>query len=101
MVTSGDYQRYYKVDGIMYHHLIDPETLMPAAHYRSVTVYVGDSGEADFLSTTLFLLPYEKSRKLADELESVEALWVFPDGSFKATEGMKPMLKVLGGASNK
>lgn len=101
VVTSGDYQRYYKVDGIMYHHLIDPETLMPAAHYRSVTVYVGDSGEADFLSTTLFLLPYEKSRKLADELESVEALWVFPDGSFKATEGMKPMLKVLGGASNK
>lgn len=101
VVTSGDYQRYYMVDGKAYHHLIDPETLMPAVHYRSVTVYAEDSREADFLSTTLFLLPYEKSRKLADELDGVEALWVFPDGSLEATEGMKSMLKVLGGATNK
>ncbi len=100
-VTSGDYQRYYTVDGRMYHHLIDPETLMPASYYRSVTVYAMDSAEADFLSTTLFLLPYEKSRKLADDMEGIEALWVFPDGSIQATEGMKSMLKVLGGATNK
>ena len=100
-VTSGDYQRYYKVDGRKYHHLIDPETLMPASHYRSVTVYAVDSAEADFLSTTLFLLPYEKSRKLAEDMEGIEALWVFPDGSIEVTDGMKTMLKVLGGATNK
>lgn len=100
VVTSGDYQRYYEVDGKRYHHLIDPETLMPADHYRSVSVYVEDSGVADFMSTTLFLLPYEKSRKLAETM-GVEALWVFPDGKLEATEGMKAMLKVLGGATNK
>ena len=100
-VTSGDYQRYYTVDGRRYHHLIDPETLMPAFHYRSVTVYAMDSAQADFMSTTLFLLPYEKSRKLADDMEGIEAMWVFPDGSIQATDGMKSMLKVLGGATNK
>lgn len=100
VVTSGDYQRYYEVDGKRYHHLIDPETLMPADYYRSVTVYVEDSGVADFMSTTLFLLPYEESRKLAEAM-GVEALWVFPDGKLEITEDMKAMLKVLGGATNK
>jgi len=100
VVTSGDYQRYYEVDGRRYHHLIDPETLMPATHYRSVSVYVEDSGVADFISTTLFLLPYEESRKMAEKT-GVEALWVFPDGRLEVTDGMKAMLKVLGGATNK
>lgn len=100
VVTSGDYQRYYKVNGRMYHHLIDPKTLMPADHYRSVTVHAMDSGLADFLSSTLFLLPYEESRRLTDQLDGVEALWVFPDGTIEVTEGMKSILKVLGGATN-
>lgn len=101
VVTSGDYQRYYEVDGKRYHHLIDPETLMPASHYRSVTVYTENSAEADFMSTTLFLLPFDESRKLAMEMDGVEALWIFADGHIEATDGMKSMLKVMGGASNK
>ena len=101
VVTSGDYQRYYKVDGKIYHHLIDPGTLMPATYYRSVSVYTQSSAEADFLSTTLFLSPYEKGRKIAGELDGVEALWVFPDGHIEVTDGMKSMLKIMGGASNK
>lgn len=101
VVTSGDYQRYYVVDGERMHHLIDPNTLMPAVHYRAVTVITKDSGAADFLSSTLFLLPYEKSRALAESLEGVEALWVMPDREILATEGMKATLKNLGGSTNK
>ena len=96
VVSSGDYQRYYTEGGKRYHHLIDPETLMPADHYRAVTVVAGDSAVADYLSTELFLLPYAESRALADSLDGVEAIWVMPDGEVKITRGLEAMLKSRG-----
>ncbi len=95
VVSSGDYQRYYVVDGKRYHHLIDPETLMPAEHYRSVTVVGQDSGVADYLSTELFLLPWPESRVLAEQL-GVEALWVMPDGTIETTEGLRRIMRSRG-----
>ena len=43
LVISGDYQRYFTVDGVRYHHLIDPDTLFPAAYFNGVTVLCSDS----------------------------------------------------------
>lgn len=93
IVTSGDYQRYYVVDGTVYHHLIDPVTLMPANHFRVVTVMTPDSGLADFLSSTIFLLPLEKGLAVLRQYPGVEALWVLPDGTIRATEGMRQVLR--------
>lgn len=101
VVTSGDYQRYYTVDGKMYNHIIDPVTLMPATNFRSVSIIVKDSGFADFLSTTLFILPYEQGLEYIKGLGNVEAMWVLPDGTIKVTDGMKSTLKKLGGATSK
>jgi len=100
VVTSGDYQRTYVVDGKPYHHLIDPATLMPAVHYRSVTVMTPDPGLADFFSTTLFLLPYGESLAAAKK-DGIDALWIFPDGTVETTDGMKAVLRDLGGATNR
>ncbi len=100
VVTSGDYQRTYVVNGKTYHHLIDPETLMPANYFRAVTVIAKDSGKADFLSTTLFLLPLEEGKKIAEQ-EGIDALWILPDLSVVTTDGMKAVLKRIGNATNK
>lgn len=79
VVTSGDYQRTYQVDGKAYHHIIDPETLMPASYWRSVTVVCEDSGLADALSTALFLLPLEEGMELVSRVGAA-ALWIDASG---------------------
>jgi thiamine biosynthesis lipoprotein len=99
LVTSGDYQRQYEVDGKMYHHLIDPDTLMPAEYFRSVSIVANDSGIADFMSTTIFLTPYEEGRRLLETL-GIDAVWVMKDGTVQATDNARKVMKYMGGASN-
>lgn len=92
LVTSGDYQRSYTVDGKNYHHIIDPETLMPSTYWRSVSVLCDDSGLADCLSTALFLLPLEEGRTLAEEC-GVEAMWVDAQMNITQTTGFTAALR--------
>ena len=92
VVTSGDYQRCYMVDGKIYHHIIDPETLYPSEYWRSVTIVCGDSGLADALSTALFLLPYEEGLALAKEC-GAEALWVNEAGEQFYTPGFEALIR--------
>ncbi len=90
IVTSGDYQRFYKdIHGVRYHHLIDPDTLYPAVHFRSVSIITKDSGLADFLSSTVFLMPYEDGLKLVNSLDGVEAIWLLDDGKIRMSSGLK------------
>lgn len=100
LVTSGDYERYYVVDGQRYHHIIDPDTLYPAKYHRSVSILTEDSGLADALSTALFMMSVEDGKALIQSIregssplgagfkvEDLEAMWIDADGHQEYTDG--------------
>ena len=93
VVTSGDYQRYFTVDGVPYHHIIDPDTNYPAGYWRSVTILCGDSGVADALSTALFTLPQEEGQALLDAFQA-EAMWVRQDGTILYSPGFQAYIRI-------
>lgn len=93
VVTSGDYQRYFTVDGVPYHHIIDPDTNYPAGYWRSVTILCRDSGVADALSTALFTLPQEAGQALLDAFQA-EAMWVRQDGTILYSPGFQAYIRV-------
>ena len=93
LVTSGNYQRYYLVDGVRYHHIIDPATLMPSDRYRSVSVLCDDAGVADALSTALFCMDYDDGADLVDSLTDTEAMWVMPDGEQRYSDGFEKYMQ--------
>lgn len=89
VVTSGNYERYYMVEGKKYHHIIDPETLMPAGYFESITIITVDSGIADELSTAIYCMPYEQGLAIIDSLPDTEAFWVFTDGTIKYSDNFE------------
>lgn len=92
VVTSGDYQRAYVVDGKLYHHIIDPETLYPSQYWRSVTILCDDSGLADALSTALFLMPLADGQALLEKC-GAEALWVNAEGERFYSPGFEKSIR--------
>ncbi len=87
--TSGDYERYVTVDGVRYHHILDPATGYPArSGLCSVTIVCGSGLLADALSTACFVLGSEQGLDLAKSY-GAEALLVEEDGTLRMTEGMR------------
>lgn len=86
VVTSGDYQRtYLGPDQTPYSHLINPNTLFPETHFRSVTVMTKDSTLSDILSTSLFMMDYESGVSFINHFNKnnpdnhVSAVWIVDD----------------------
>ncbi len=93
VVTSGDYQRYYTVDGKRYAHIIDTQTLYPATYVQAVTVVCADSARADMISTALFCMSPEQGEALLSRNPEVEVLWVLMDGSVRYTDGFAALME--------
>ena len=89
VVTSGSYQRFYYVDGKPYHHIIHPDTLMPADEYLSVSIICNNSALGDALSTALFCMSQQEGAELIEAMDGVEAMWVTEDGNKTFSSGWK------------
>jgi len=94
-VTSGDYERFYEVDGTRYHHILDPRTGYPAASgLRSVTL-IGQSALAlDALSTAVFVLGAEAGLPLIRQA-GVEAVFVTDEMNVFCSEGLRGSFELL------
>jgi thiamine biosynthesis lipoprotein len=93
--TTGDYERYFEVDGRRYHHILDPDTGYPAqTGLRSVTV-IGDSGIiSEGLSTACFVLGRERSAALLDKY-GAEAIFVDDQDRVYLTVGVEDKFEML------
>lgn len=92
VVTSGWYQRYFRSNGKIYHHVIDPVSLFPPDYFLAVTIVYPDSGICDILSTVLMILSPEESYAYIKTIPGAKAFWVLADGSIKVSEGMNDLL---------
>ncbi len=93
VVTSGDYQRYYEVDGKKYCHIINPDTLMPSEYMSAVSVLCSDSALGDALSTTLFNMSIDDGRQLVESMDGVEAVWVDKEYNQTQSSGFEKYIK--------
>jgi len=77
VVTSGNYQRYFKKDDKLYHHIIDLTTGYPAdTGLNSVSIICPSSVDADMLSTICFLLGEKDGVELIESLNNTDAIFV-------------------------
>lgn len=89
VATSGDYERFFEVDGTRYCHILDTATGYPAHTVRAVTVIADDPALADAFSTALFVLPVSEGQALVEDTPDLEALWMMPDGTVQYSSGCK------------
>ena len=87
--TSGDYERAVVVDGVRYHHLLDPKKGRPARGARSVTVMAKDAITADIWSTSLFVIGTKKGLVLANKTKGIEAVFVDDNNKVHVTSGFQ------------
>ena len=80
LVTSGVYERFYVVDGVEYHHIINKDTLMPERNYLSVSIHTESSTVADALSTALFNMSVDEGRAVISSIPGTEVVYVLSSG---------------------
>jgi FAD:protein FMN transferase len=98
--TSGDYQRFFELDGHRYCHLLDPRSGHPVEHTEALTVLIPGGSEAgmrsDALSKPLFIAGPEHWRDYAQKLGVTQALRIGSDGSMQVTAALAARLQFVG-----
>lgn len=87
--TVGDYDNYFEVNGVRYHHLLNPATGMPADSCQSVTIVCNDAIQAEALSTAVFVMGPERGMALVKGFPETYAVIVDKTGKTTVSDGLK------------
>lgn len=100
--TSGDYQRFFELDGKRYAHLLDPRTAHPADHTEAVTVLIPAGAKAgtlsDATSKPIFIAGPDAWREMARKMQIGMVLRVDREGRIFVTEALRQRLEFIGQA---
>jgi len=93
--TSGDYDRFFEVDGVRYNHLIDPRTGWPVPGLNAVTVVAPTATAADALSTAVFVLGAEAGLSMLEQCSGVYGLVIQPGQNSDNFIGTEAVFSVI------
>ena len=94
VVSSGIYERCFKQNGKLYHHILNPKTGYPYDNSLvSVTIISDQSVDGDALSTTCFALGLDKGLKFAEK-KGVQAVFITEDYKLHYTDGFRDEINV-------
>ena len=86
LATSGNYRKFYEMDGKRYSHTIDPRSGYPVQHdLLSVTILAPEASTADVLATTCMVFGRKGAKEYLAQLQNVEYYFIYTgeDGTFK------------------
>jgi thiamine biosynthesis lipoprotein len=95
LFTSGNYQRFYRIDGKRLHHIIDPRSGKPSARISSATVLTGNPVLADVAATTLMIDGLDHSVSLAHSLGVDDYLIVSEDQKITISRSFASKIKLI------
>ena len=94
VVSSGIYERCFKQNGKLYHHILNPKTGYPYDNSLiSVTIISDQSVDGDALSTTCFALGLKDGLKFAEK-KGVQAVFITEDYELHYTDGFQDEINV-------
>ena len=92
VVSSGPYERYFKQNGKIYHHIMDTSTGYPVDNdLLGVTIISKESAAGDALSTGCFALGLQKGLELIDTLPDTYAAFITSDYTVHYSDGFEDM----------
>lgn len=97
LVTSGDYERFFKgPDGEIYHHIFDYQTGYPASNeLASVSILAKHAMDADALSTAIYAMGLEKGLAFAEARDDMEAVLITHNREIYLTSGVKEKFELF------
>jgi len=96
VVSSGDYERYFKKNGQLYHHILNPFTGYPTDNQLSSVTVISDTAlQGDILSTAVFVMGLEDGLNFINEMDDIEAILITESKDVYVTAGASDLFEIM------